>query len=298
MNTEIAIQEKDLELIVSEKRLGSLTTNARQIKAMIEQALPHYDIANYNEDNIESAKKDKAMLNNSAKLLNAKRLEIEKEWMKPFGEFKDVVSETVKLISECSAKIDTVVKQSEEKAKQEKREGINRYWESKRFSLVSIDKVFDAGWLNKGKKPKSIHAEIDAKIEKINDDIATLEAVGEDVELLKSLYLDTLNINSTIQYANTLKQNRERAKAAEDAKKQPEITFPEVESGNIPYPENPETHETPENPETAAPVQTPTVQPKIGLLTRVFKVTATRENIIALGNFMNERGIDFEKIEL
>lgn len=29
MNTQIAIQESDLELIVSEKTLGSLTTNAK-----------------------------------------------------------------------------------------------------------------------------------------------------------------------------------------------------------------------------------------------------------------------------
>ncbi|MEI8204970.1 MAG: hypothetical protein WCH34_18255 [Bacteroidota bacterium] len=40
MNTEIKkidIQEKDLELVVSEKTLGSLTTNAKQIKALVEQ---------------------------------------------------------------------------------------------------------------------------------------------------------------------------------------------------------------------------------------------------------------------
>ena len=30
MNTQLAIQERDLELVVSEKTLGSLTTNAKQ----------------------------------------------------------------------------------------------------------------------------------------------------------------------------------------------------------------------------------------------------------------------------
>ena len=42
--------------------------------------------------------------------------------------------------------------------------------------------------------------------------------------------------------------------------------------------------------------QSRTQQPE--LLTRAFKVTTTRENIIALGDFMNEKGIDFDKIEL
>jgi hypothetical protein len=296
MSTELAkieIQEKDLELIVSEKTLGHLTTNARQIKTMVEQALPQYDIANYNESNIDLAKKDKAMLNNAAKVLNAKRLEIEKEWMKPFGEFKDVVSDTVKLISECSTKIDTVVQRSDEKVRQEKRETIHRYWESKQFALVSLDKIFETKWMNKTEKMKNICGEIDAKIVKINDDITTLEAIGEDVELLKSLYLDTLNINNTIQYANTLKQNRERAKAAKAAEEAKQATHiaPGLPFDAIPYAE-------PAAVIKKEVVPTQPEQPQEVLLTRAFKVTTTRENIIALGNFMNEREIDFEKIEL
>jgi hypothetical protein len=381
MSTELAkieIQEKDLELIVSEKTLGHLTTNARQIKSMVEQALPRYDIVNYNESNIDLAKKDKSILNNAAKVLNAKRLEIEKEWMKPFGEFKDVVSDTVKLISECSAKIDTVVQRSDEKERQEKRETIRRYWESEQFNLVTFEKIFDSKWLNKTEKMKNICGEIDAKIVKINDDITTLEAIGEDVELLKSLYLDTLNINNAIQYANTLKQNKERAKKDEEEKqarlfrekakarqntllliglkyngeefcyhdinfhhtelitmtdeefnsavknikeRKAEIDLTEaiknannddtsdiITRGVICQAEREKEHVN--NSQTVNPspelqfdnnipyAESAPVKTQEVLLTRAFKVTTTRENIIALGNFMNEKGIDFEKIEL
>lgn len=81
MNTQLAIQETDLELVVSEKTLGSLTTNAIQIRDMVKAALPMYDISNYNDENIDQAKKDKAALNKAAKALNAKRLEIEKEFI-------------------------------------------------------------------------------------------------------------------------------------------------------------------------------------------------------------------------
>ena len=58
MNTQLAIQETDLELVVSEKTLGSLTTNAIQIRDMVKAALPMYDISNYNDENIDQAKKD------------------------------------------------------------------------------------------------------------------------------------------------------------------------------------------------------------------------------------------------
>ena len=320
MNTvelaKVDIQEQDLELIVSEKTLGSLTTNARQIKALVERALPNYDIANYNEGNIDAAKKDKALLNNAAKVLNAKRIEIEREFMKPFDEFKGVVGETVKLISECSSKIDLVVKQSEQKYKDEKRKRIEAYFQEKAFALVPFSKIWDEKYLNKTFKEKEACADIDIKIEKINDDLKTLEAIGEDLDLLKSLYLDTLNINNAIQYANRLKENRERAKReaeerqmeaeaarerkrmAEEAlnrvdgyakennftipvaEKQNDTTIPSVPANNIQYTE----HED-------KPAQQE-------LLTRAFRVTTTRENIIALGDFMNETGIDFEKIEI
>ena len=61
------LNEKTFELVVSEKSLGKLTTNALQIKEKVMEILPKYDIANYNESNIDQAKKDKALLNTSAK---------------------------------------------------------------------------------------------------------------------------------------------------------------------------------------------------------------------------------------
>ena len=291
MNTELAIQENDLQLVVSEKTLGSLTTNALQIKEIVERNLPRYDIINYNEDNIDDAKKDKAMLNNAAKALNAKRIEFEKEFMKPFSEFKEVVNDTVKLISDCSAKIDVVVKQCEEKAKQEKYNEIKGYFEFQSFTLVPFEKIFEQRWLNKTEKTKTIFAEIDAKIVKINDDIKTIEAIGEDIDLLKSLYLDTLNLNNTIQYANTLKQNREKARieAEERAKKEAE------EKNNDEYSEvvcN-SADCIVDSSENFISTQTLQQEP----ITRAFKVTTTKENIVLLGDFMNERGIKFEKIE-
>lgn len=270
------IQEKDLELVVSEKTLGSLTTNAKQIKALVENALPNYDISNYNESNIDLAKKDKAMLNKASKALNAKRLEFEKEFMKPFVEFKEVVNETIKLISECSSKIDFVVKQSEQKYKDDKKKVIQSLFAETDFTLVTLDKIFEEKWLNKTTKKKDIKAEIESKVAKIKDDIVTLEAIGEDVDLLKSLYLDTLNINSTIQYANSLKANREKVKAESE-----KVVAPVVQIQATPEPKK----------------ETVNSASQADIYVRAFKVSGTREDIIALGDFMNQRGIKFQKIE-
>lgn len=280
----LVLTAETLELKIGKKELGALTTNALEIKAKVEEILPRYDVANYNESNIDSAKKDKALLNASAKALNDKRIEIEKEWMVPFTEFKDIISDTCKLIKSATEKIDTVVKDSEAKAKAEKKTEISTYWESKNFTLVSLEKVFDEKWLNKTSKIKDIKIEIDTAINKINDDIKTLEAIGGDTETLKAMYLENLDINKTIQYANTLKQNKEKltstygiAPAVKEASAEEENPFSEAST----------------EASTEAPVSTePTT-----LLVRTMKVTATYDQLVALGNFMNENNITFEKIE-
>ena len=193
MNTQIAIQESDLELVVSEKTLGSLTTNARQIRDIVMANLPKYDISNYNDDNIDQAKKDKAALNKAAKALNAKRLEIEKEFMKPFGEFKEVVNETVKLIGDCSAKIDVVVKQNEQQYKDKKKATIKNYFDGMNTNLVDFNKVFRPEWLNKSVSLRAVCSDIDSIFAKVENELSTLQDFGEDFDVLRTYYMDTLN---------------------------------------------------------------------------------------------------------
>lgn len=305
METQLAIQERDLELVVSEKTLGSLTTNAKQIRDIVMVNLPKYDISNYNDDNIDQAKKDKAALNKAAKTLNAKRLEIEKEFMKPFIEFKDVVNDTVKLIGECSAKIDAVVKQNEQQYKEKKKANIKTYFDGMNTNLVDFNKVFKQEWLNKAASMKSVCSDIDAIFAKVDNELSTLKGFGEDFDVLRTYYMDTLNITSTIQYANRLREQRERAKAAEEAKIKAEQEKQQVEEARKAT-EAEQVKSRPINPFAMAEQKTNEQSPFVGqskvqypeLLTRAFKVTTTRELIIALGDFMNEKGIDFDKIEL
>lgn len=288
MNTQLAIQETDLELVVSEKTLGSLTTNAKQIRNIVMANLPKYDISNYTDDNIDQAKKDKAALNKAAKVLNAKRLEIEKEFMKPFDEFKEVITETVKLIGDCSAKIDVVVKQNEQQYKDKKLADIRTYFDGLNANLVDFNKVYRPEWLNKSASMKSVCADIDAIFSKVENELSTLQGFGEDFDVLRTYYMDTLNINNTIQYANRLKEQRERAKAAQVARIKAQEEARQQEKQGM----------RPQNMDSISE-DTQEIQPiQMELLTRAFRVTTTRENIIALGNFMNEHGIDFEKITI
>lgn len=312
METSIAIQEKDLELVVSEKTLGHLVTNAKEIRDMVKLALPKYDISNYNDDNIAQAKKDKATLNKASKALNSKRIEIEREFMKPFGEFKEIVSETVSLIGECSSRIDSVVKQNEQRYKDNKLKDIRTYFDGTNLNHVNFDKVFKQEWLNKTSTIKSVCAEIDVIQSKINSEIDSLRCFNEDFDVLLTYYMDTLNIGSTLQYANRLKEQRERVKRAEEEKRKAEEAKSNAkanalkEAGERILNQKEESravsalkdsvNDTPI--ESSVPVFKKDAPEAKVLHVRAFKVTATKEQIIALGDYMNENGIEFEKIEL
>lgn len=206
----------ELNLKVVEQNIGTLNTNAEQLLELVKKRLAYYSIDRYSVDNIAAAKKDKAELNNAAKLLNAERIRIEKEFMKPIETFKTTVSETVDFINECSAKIDGIVKDVEQREKDNKKAIIIEYFESLHFSLVDFDRLFNPKWLNKTTKLKDIQDEIQERIEKIQADLSVLERIGEAEA--KQHYLSTLNLDAALAKADEIKANRERLTALEKAR--------------------------------------------------------------------------------
>lgn len=205
----------ELNLKVVEQNIGTLNTNAAQLLERVKERLAFYSVDRYSGENIAAAKKDKAELNNAAKLLNAERIRIEKEFMKPIETFKATVSETVNLINECSAKIDVIVKEVEQREKETKKSIIIEYFESLHFSLIDFDRLFNPKWLNKTTKLKDIQDEIQERIEKIQADLSVLERTGEAEA--KQYYLSTLNLDAALAKADEIKANRERLAALEKA---------------------------------------------------------------------------------
>lgn len=212
----VEVPPLELTLKVVEQNIGTLNTNAAQLLERVKERLAFYSIDRYSGENIAAAKKDKAELNNAAKLLNAERIRIEKEFMKPIETFKTTVSETVNLINECSAKIDGIVKEVEQKEKDNKKAIIIEYFESLHFSLVDFDMLFNPKWLNKTTKLKDIQDEIQGRIEKIQADLSVLDRIGEAEA--KQYYLSTLNLDAALAKADEIKANRERLAALEKAR--------------------------------------------------------------------------------
>lgn len=285
--TTTAVQpltEQSLALNVLDLTFGTLTTNALQLHDYVAETLERYTPDNYSEENVEQAKADRAILNKAAKELNDRRIQIEREWNAPLQEFKGIVGDTVKMIADGSAKIDAVVKGVESKAKADKRAAIEELWERKGITLLPLSKLWDDKWLNKTKRLPAIEKEIGEKLLKIEAELDTLAAVDtEDGEVLRAYYLDCLDLQRTLAYSATLKANRQRLQE-EQARRQAEAEAQATREAYVaPTAEPaPTTYEAPE-----------AVIPEV--LERTMVVRGTREQLIALAEFMQAEGIWFKK---
>lgn len=248
------METNPLSLIIKEKTLGNLVTNAKDIKAYVAEKLKEYSVDNYAGD-AKQAAKDKAEINAAIKTLNDRRIALEKEWNMPFAEFKNVIAETCEMMKTASGKLDLIVKAKEEEEKAQKKAQIVELWNGKNFNLVTLDRVFNAKWLNKTTKLSTVDADIDTIIKNINGDLASLDAFGEDTAILKDLYLSTLNLQQTLNKGAELKANRERLAQLEAEKKaREEKEKAENETFGIEKAEN--KAESPETVETEVEVKT------------------------------------------
>lgn len=211
------METNPLTLIVKEKTLGNLVTNAKDIKAYVAEKLKEYSVENC--ESVKDAANKKAEINNAIKTLNDRRIALEKEWNLPFQEFKEIIAETTGMMKTVSSNLDAIVKEQENREKEAKKASIEKLWAAKRFNLVPLARVFNMKWLNKTTKLTSVDAELDDIIKRINGDLASLDAFGEDTETLKDLYLSTLNLQITLSKGAELKANRERLAAMEAQRK-------------------------------------------------------------------------------
>lgn len=218
------IEAGELSLVIVEKKAGFLTTNIKALENFVLERLEEYKPEIYKGD-ADAAKKDRAELNSAKKQIADERIRIMKELMKPFDEFVERCKGLEKNIDGASKALDEIVKLREQAEKEVKKAIIDEYWRIKAFELVTIDRVFDQKWLNKTAKIADVKKEIDSIIEKIITDLKTIEAFGVDVDTLKPLYLETLDLGTTIARGNAIKANRERlekekAERAEREKKE------------------------------------------------------------------------------
>lgn len=279
------INEKELELIVSKQEQGTLETNAKAILEKVKEVLSNYSIDYYNEDNIDIAKADKALLNKSAKALNDKRIELEKKFNEPFEVFKATIKETTDLIKDASSKIDSIVKDVENKAKEERKKVVVKCYEENVKELkdiLSLEKIFDERWLNKGSFNSNnefkLKNELIERIDRVRTDLLAISELHSNYEVeLKNDYLEYFDLSRVIA------KNNELIKKEDFLKKQQE------ESQKVVVEQKEEKMQE---------MTSKKVEEKISdeILTYTLKITGKTSQMIALRKFLETNEMKFEKV--
>lgn len=201
---------------------GKLTSNAKELAEKIRNELKKFTVDRY-IGNPAAAKADKALLTKVKDAISDKRKKVSAEWNKPLDTFLDEMKSLEKEVSECYDNLNDVVKQAENTEKENKRKEIEGYWHSLGITIIPLEKIFNPKWLNKTFSMNDIMKEVEAKVEKIMGELATLRGMkDDDSETLQSFYLETLDLNATLEKGNQLKANRAALKAEEDRRQKEE----------------------------------------------------------------------------
>jgi hypothetical protein len=252
--------------------------NNAELMEGVKARLVAYQGKTYDADSIAEAKADRATLNKFSKALNDERLRIKKIYTLPLDKFTKEINEVIAVVDSVTATIDTQVKVWETDCKEHKLAEIKAYFAevfpAELSVFISFEKIQQSDWLNASKSMTAIKKEIDAAIEKIKTELATIEALGGDVVAIKQKYFEDLSLANAITEHKRIEAEKQRIAALQAAQEQLAAEAKKDEP---------------------APVQEPVAAADEKVFSLAFKVTGTAAQLNALKAFMNENKIKFER---
>lgn len=272
--------------------------NLEQLKCELIPKLEKYNNLVVTEDSIKAAKDDKAALNKLKKAIEERRISIKKQYLEPYNALEAQCKELVRLIDEPIIAIDKQIKAFDEIEKQEKFTALSEaFAKLDPPEWVDIKDVLNPKWENKTQKLDSLKAEMKANLDEIVSNYEKLSKLYENfphkIAILEK-FQTCKDFSQTMVYGKALEfryeqeqREREKALAAENAQKAQEAAS--VENSIITPPTEQTAHSV-ESEQTAAEIP-------VKILKGKFSVECTRDQLIALRDFMKAQGIKFEIIK-
>lgn len=273
--------------------------NNEELKTAIAEKMEEYKGLVFTEETIADGKKDRADLNKLRGAIDNERKRIKKMCMEPYNKFEKEVKEVLALVDEQIDAIDVQVKEVEQIKKEEKRKTVQELFESIGFQkFVTLEMIWDEKWLNASVSLSKVENQMKETMYRIGEDVGTISRLPEFSFEAMEVYKKTLDLTQAIkkgqELADIQKRKEEalaRQKAEEERRKAEEAAAARKES------------ETPE--ETADDQEAPK---KAGEndYTRVvsepvmridFRVWGTKEQILALRDYMKQNNLKFGKVE-
>lgn len=276
--------------------------NNEELKAEIAEKMRDYTGLVFTEDTIKDAKKDRAALNKLRTAFEDERKRIKRQCMAPYEQFESQVKELIALIDEPIRLIDAQIKEVEEQKKAQKRKDIEELFGSIGFQLfVTLDKIWDDKWLNATVPLSRIEEQMKSRMYQIGEDIAVIQKLPEFSFEAMEVYRKTMDLNKAIQEGQRLAdiQKRKVAYEEEQRRKAEEEQRRRLEEENSrPVPAAPEEQKVSHTGEKTEAMDIDHTAPdkQEEILCLDFRVWGTREQLLALRNYMKDNHLKFGKV--
>ena len=258
-----------MELVIynptDDQFIKTIEFNYDEIKNELEVRLEHYRGLTYTDNDIKSAKTDRATLNKFKDALENKRKEVKKQILTPYEQFEKQIKQLVGMVDDANNNIDTQIKNYEQAIKDAKLEEIKTFFNDNIGGLkdiVSFDSIFSQKWLNSSVNMKSIQEEITSTLAKITADLAVINDLKSEFEVsIKNAYMRNYDLSEALREKTRLEELKEKeSQRQQHAKRQEEIKHPE--------------------PITAAPVQEIKAEEKLERIEFVLYVTQAQKQML------------------
>lgn len=196
------------ELKIIEQKQGTIVINYEELKQDLEVALKKYKNLVVTEEYKKEAEKDKALLNKAFNQLETQRKQLKNYILEPYTSVEKELKELSGMVKECSDNLKKQLDYFEEQEDKAKKEEIKIAFEKLcLIPEVKLNQIFNEKWLNKTYNMKKIEEEIIEKLEKISQELHTLELLDSvNFPLLKTTYLKDLDINKAMELEKDIRQ--------------------------------------------------------------------------------------------
>ena len=293
--------------------LKEIQWNQEEVKSWVAARVQDYKTIAYTADQAKDMKRDRADLNKLKAAFEDERKRLKKACMEPYNRFEQQVKEITALIDEPIQLIDSQLSEIEERRKQLKQKEIEDLFGTIGFQdFITLERIMDPKWLNATVSLNKIEEQMKNLLFRVGTEVSTINSLPEfSFEALEN-YKKTLDLNMAIaeegmtnDYGANIAiaegqrladiQKRKQQHEEEQKRIAEERARQETEKLTAKQHENDVTvtEATPVN-ETVIVREDPVATDLIQLDFRVF---GTREQIMALRNYMIENQIKFGKVE-
>ena len=275
-----------------------IETNFEAVDAYLTEAMEPYTQLVVTEDSIGDAKKTLSQLRKLKDGINAQKIAVKREWMKPYTEYEDKAKQLMSRVEAGISNIDGQVKDYDTRRKEQKMADLKSTFEfeAARYRVeeyLDWNLIRNPKWANASFSVEDAENEISGIITDTAKDIDYITGMGSPFEAaMLEEYRKCRDLRAILALELRLKARQE----AEERKKAEKVaeTFQEAQD------------ESDGDMANVEPVPVPTQQfirpveedepPKPKLYDLAFKVKVTMQQAHALKAFFAEQGIEYHKI--